>query len=249
MPNLTGKSVVVLGASGSVGAVLVRRLAAEGAHVLAVARNRSRLDALAGSVTGVDTLALDATSDDAPARVFQALPPDILIVCGGATPPTGPIHELDWAQFAANWETDVKMAFLFCRAALRNPLAPGSVVMLISAGAALSGSPISGGFAGAKRTQMFIANYSQKESDRLGLGIRFIALSPAMIMPDTDLGKLAVEAYSRYLGIAQADFVRSIKSPQTPQDVAEAILDLAVSPHGHQGSVFTVSKDGIARVS
>jgi NAD(P)-dependent dehydrogenase (short-subunit alcohol dehydrogenase family) len=248
MPNLTGKNVVVLGGSGSVGTVLVRRFAAEGAHVLAVARNRSRLDALPRDVAGVDVLELDATCNDAPAQVFQALAPDILVVCGGATPPTGPIHELSWTQFSANWESDVKMAFLFCRAALTKPLASGSVVILISAGAAIGGSPISGGFAGAKRTQMFIANYGQKESERLGLGIRFIALAPLMIMPNTDLGKVAVEQYSKYLGIPAADFARSIKSPQTPQDVAEAILDLALHPEGHQGSVFTVSKEGIARV-
>ena len=246
MPNLIGKNAVVLGASGSVGTVLVRRLAAEGAHVLAVARNRPRLEALARD--GVDVLEQDATREDAPARVFQASPPDILILCGGATPPTGPIHELNWTQFSANWESDVKMAFLFCRAALTKPLAPGSVVILISAGAALGGSPISGGFAGAKRTQMFIANYGQKESDRLGLGIRFMALAPLMIMPDTDLGKLAVAQYAKYLGLPAADFVRGLKSPQTPQDVAEAILDLAARPGGHQGSVFTVSKEGIARV-
>jgi NAD(P)-dependent dehydrogenase (short-subunit alcohol dehydrogenase family) len=249
MPNLTGRNVAVLGATGGVGTVLVRRLAAEGAHVLAVARNRSRLDALARDVAGVDVLELDATSEDAPAHVFRTLPLDILIVCGGAMPPTGPIHELSWTQFAANWETDVKMAFLSCRAALTKPLAPGSVVILISAGSALGGSPISGGFAGAKRTQMFIASYSQKESDRLGLGIRFMALAPSMIMPNTDLGKLAVEQYSKYLGIPEADFARSIKSPQTPQDVSAAILDLALRPHDHQGSVFTVSKDGIAKVS
>jgi NAD(P)-dependent dehydrogenase (short-subunit alcohol dehydrogenase family) len=248
MTNLAGKNVVVLGASGSVGTVLVRRLAAEGAHALAVARNRSRLEALFRIMAGVDVLDLDATWDDAPAQVFQALPPHVLVLCAGATPPTGPVHELNWAQFSANWESDVKMAFLFCRAALMKPLAPGSVVILVSAGAALGGSPISGGFAGAKRTLMFIANYGQKESDRLGLGVRFMALAPLMIMPNTDLGKLAVAQYSKYLGIPAADFVRSIESPQTPQDVAEAILDLAARPEAHQGSVFTVSKAGIARV-
>lgn len=248
MPDLTGKNVVILGASGSLGAVLVRRAAADHAHVLAVARSRSGLDRVAKGVAGVDVLQLDATHDGAADQVFRALPPDVLIVCGGATPPTGAIHELTWAQFSTNWDSDVKMAFSFCRAALTKPLARDSVVIVISAGAALGGSPISGGFAGAKRTQMFIANYSQKESDRLGLGIRFIALAPAMIMPDTDLGKVAVEAYSRYLGVPQADFLRSMKSPQTPHEVAEAVIELATSRDASQGSVFTVSKEGIGRV-
>jgi NAD(P)-dependent dehydrogenase (short-subunit alcohol dehydrogenase family) len=248
MSDLDGKNVVILGASGSVGTVLVRRLAADGAHILAVARNGSGLDALAKDVAGIDILSLDATQDDAPTQVFRTLSPDVLIVCGGATPPTAPIHELTWPQFSANWEGDVKMAFLFCRAALTKPLAAGSVVILISSGAALGGSPISGGYAGAKRTQMFIANYSQKESDRLGLGVRFVALAPAMIMPNTALGKLAVDNYAKYLGIPVADFVDSIKSPQTPHDVAEAVVALSRRQEGGQGSVFTVSSEGIAKV-
>jgi NAD(P)-dependent dehydrogenase (short-subunit alcohol dehydrogenase family) len=248
MSDLDGKNVVILGASGSVGTVLVRRLAADGAHILAVARNGSGLDALAKDVAGIYILSLDATQDDAPTQVFRTLSPDVLIVCGGATPPTAPIHELTWPQFSANWEGDVKMAFLFCRAALTKPLAAGSVVILISSGAALGGSPISGGYAGAKRTQMFIANYSQKESDRLGLGVRFVALAPAMIMPNTALGKLAVDNYAKYLGIPVADFVDSIKSPQTPHDVAEAVVALSRRQEGGQGSVFTVSSEGIAKV-
>jgi NAD(P)-dependent dehydrogenase (short-subunit alcohol dehydrogenase family) len=206
------------------------------------------LDVLAKDVAGIDILSLDATQDDAPTQVFRTLSPDVLIVCGGATPPTAPIHELTWPQFTANWEGDVKMAFLFCRAALTKPLATGSVVILISSGAALGGSPISGGYAGAKRTQMFIANYSQKESDRLGLGVRFVALAPAMIMPNTALGKLAVDNYAKYLGIPVADFVDSIKSPQTPHDVAEAVVALSRRQEGGQGSVFTVSSEGIAKV-
>ena len=87
-------------------------------------------------------------------------------------------------------------------------LAPGSVVILVSSGAALNGSPVSGGYAGAKRMQMLIANYCQKESDRLGLGIRFLALAPAMIMPGTEFGRHAVEGYARYLGMPIADFAK-----------------------------------------
>jgi short-subunit dehydrogenase len=70
----------------------------------------------------------------------------------------------------------------FSKAAPSEPLPGGASVILISSGAALAGSPNSGGYAGAKRTQLFIANYSQKESDRLGLGLRFSAVAPR-IMP------------------------------------------------------------------
>jgi NAD(P)-dependent dehydrogenase (short-subunit alcohol dehydrogenase family) len=246
MVTLAGKNVVVVGASRGVGRAIVRKMAAEGAQILAVGRNPESLDQLAKEVSGTKTLAIEAAGHAAPSRVFAALLPDVVILCAGARPPGRPIHELTWDQFSVNWDTDVRMSFSFCREALRAPLAPGSTVILISSGAALGGSPISGGYAGAKRTQMFIANYAQKESDRLNLGVRFLALAPARIMPETELGQFAVECYARYLGISPAEFIKGMSSRQTPEDVANATTELANNGSAYRGSVFTISGDGIA---
>jgi len=246
MVALAGRNVVVVGASRGVGRAIVRRMAAEGAQVLAVGRKPDSLDQLAREVPGTKTLAMDAVGQAAPSTVFAALRPDIVILCAGARPPGRPIHELTWEQFAVNWDTDVRMSFSFCREALRAPLARGSMVICISSGAALGGSPISGGYAGAKRTQMFIANYAQKESDRLNLGVRFLALAPARIMPETELGQFAVECYARYLGISPTEFMKGMSSRQTPEDVANATVELANNGSAYLGSVFTISGDGIA---
>ena len=211
---LQGKCVVVLGASRGVGREIVRRAAAEGAKVLAVARRARGLAEVAKTTQGVDTLALDAASEDAPRKVFRKTRPDLLVICGGATPPVRPIPELTWAEFGVNWEVDAKMAFVFCREALRTPLAPG----IISSGAGLGGSPISGGYAGAKRMQMFIAKYCQAESDRSELGIRFVALVPSRVMPETDLGQVAVNGYARYLGVPPEKFLENMGARQSPAD-------------------------------
>jgi hypothetical protein len=76
----------------------------------------------------------------------------------------------------------------------------GATVILISSGAAFAGSPLTGGYAGAKRTQVFMANYSQKESDRLKLGLHFMTLAPR-IVTDTELGSMrspAIAVISAY---------------------------------------------------
>lgn len=246
MISLAGKNAVVVGASRGVGCAIVHRLAAAGAQVLAVGRRHADLERLAIDIPGTKTLAIDATGEAAPARVFAALPPDVVIVCAGAKPPVRPLHELTWEEFAINWDADVRMSFSFSREALRAPLARGSTVILISSGAALGGSPIFGGYAGAKRTQMFIANYAQKESDRLQLGLRFFALAPARIMPETELGELAVAGYARYLGISPAEFVKGMTSRQTPRDVANATAELVGNFPDYRGTVFTISAEGIA---
>ncbi len=214
--------------------------------MLAVARTEAPLLHLAKEVDGVEILSLDASDEGAPAKVFDVVQPDILVLCGGAFPPDAPLHELSWQEFAINWEVDVKMAFHFCKAALTRPLPAGALVVLISSGAALAGSPISGGYAGAKRTQIFMASYAQKESDRLGLGLRFVALAPR-IMPDTELGKHAVAGYSRYLGITEADFIKGMDAPPTPSDVATAVIGLTTKLDRSKGNVFIVSGKGLER--
>jgi len=247
MSQLIGKNVVVIGGSRGVGRRIVEAAIRSGARVLAVARQEGPLRALAQEVPGAEVLPLDATDDSAPSKVFDVLLPDVLVLCGGAFPPAAPLHELRWQEFAVNWEADVKIAFHFCQAALMRPLPAGTSVIVISSGAAVAGSPISGGYAGAKHTQIFMANYSQKESDRLGLGLRFIALAPR-IMPDTELGKHAVAGYSRYLGISAADFVQSMISPPTSSDVATAVVELATNPDPANGNVFIVSGKGLEAV-
>jgi NAD(P)-dependent dehydrogenase (short-subunit alcohol dehydrogenase family) len=249
MAGLSGKNVVVLGASRGVGRVIAGAVHAEGAQVLAAARNARALAALSEALPGLKTLAIDATDDNAPAQVFATLQPDVLVMCAGAKRTGAPLHELTWEEFAETWDTDVKASFLFCKAALRRPLPPGTAVILISSGAALGGSPISGGYAGAKRMQMFMANYAQKESDRLKLSLRFLALAPMRPMPDTEGGQAAAAGYAKYLGISAEEFIRRIESPQTAQDVAKAVVELAAQPNARQGNVFVVSGKGIEPVS
>jgi NAD(P)-dependent dehydrogenase (short-subunit alcohol dehydrogenase family) len=248
MGTLSGKNAVVIGGSRGVGRAIVAALHAEGARVLAVARSPSPLAELAAALPGVEKLALDATADDAPARVFDAINPDLVVHSGGAMPPNQLVHEQDWDTFSRNWNTDVRVSFLFSKAALTRPLKPGSTVMLISSGAALGGSPISGGYAGSKRTQMFLANYAQKESDRAKLGLRFIALAPLRIMPSTELGAAAVAGYARYLGKSEAEFVAGMGSPLTAENVAAAVLELAGDRSARQGNVFGVSDKGVEAI-
>jgi NAD(P)-dependent dehydrogenase (short-subunit alcohol dehydrogenase family) len=246
MAGIKDRNVVVLGASQGVGREIALRAHGEGGRVLAVARGKDELGRLAGEAPGIDTFALDAASEDAPSRVFARMTPDVLVVCGGAKPSLGSIQDLTWNQFTANWESDVKMSFHFCAQALRAPLAPGSVAILISSGAALGGSPISGGYAGAKRMQMFLAGYAQKESDRLGLGIRFVSLAPMRIMPETALGGAAVEGYARYLGIPSSDFVAGMTDRQNPGDVAEAVMTLVANPPNPKETSYGVSSKGLS---
>ena len=245
MGSLQGQNVVVIGGSRGVGRSIVQAALGEGATVLAVARGAAALKELSWETSGVKTLAVDATDETAPDAVFAALAPDVLVICAGALAPSAPVQDQSWEDFSVNWEMDVKASFLFCKAALSNPLKPGSRVVLISSGAALTGGPpFSGGYAGAKRMQMFLAGHCQKESDRLGLDLRFMALAPARIMPGTGIGDAGLDGFAAYLGIQPADVLASMTDLQTPADVGRAVVALATGKS--EGSSFTVSGSGLA---
>ncbi len=244
-PRLRGKNVVIIGASRGLGKTIVAAAHAEGAQVLAVARQEQSLRQLAAEIPGVQVLALDAASEGAPAQVFETLLPDLLVVCAGAMPHMAPLVEQNWEEFSRNWNSDVKISLLFSQAALTTPLPAGTTVLLISSGAALGGSPLSGGYAGAKRTQMFLADYAQKEADRLHLGLRFLALVPGRIMPETELGKAAVSAYASSLGLSPADFIKNMGAKVTAEDVASAVVECASDPQERAGKAFLVSEAGV----
>src|SRR5204863_9919712 len=104
--------------------------------------------------------------------------PEILILVAGATPLIRPLQHQTWETFSINWHTDVRITFNWLREALLKPLQPGSRVIVISSGAALAGSPLSGGYAGAKATQRFITDNAHDEAIRAGLEISFTAVLP-----------------------------------------------------------------------
>jgi len=243
--HLTNKNVVVIGGSKGVGRAIVAATYAQGAQVLAVARQEEPLKKLADTFPGVRVLALDGSSERAPETAFATLLPDVLVVCAGVIPHAAPLVEQSWEQFSRNWNSDVKMSLLFSQAALTTPLPRGTTIILISSGAAIGGSPLSGGYSGSKRTQMFIANYAQQEAERLHLDLRFLALAPGGLMPETDLGKAAVEAYASSVGLSATDFIKRRGPSQTPDDVANAVVEFASHPRSREGNVFLISGKGI----
>ena len=57
----------------------------------------------------------------------------------------------------------------------------------------LNGSPLSGGYAGAKRMLWFMAKYANGVSEQKGLGIRFQAIVPLQIIGGTGVGDAGVQ--------------------------------------------------------
>jgi NAD(P)-dependent dehydrogenase (short-subunit alcohol dehydrogenase family) len=155
-----------------------------------------------------------------------------------------PLQHHTWETFSRNWDVDARHAFHWIREALLLPLRPGSTVITMSSGAAVAGSPLSGGYAGAKATIRFITGYAADESARAGLGIRFISVLPRLT-PATELGSTAVTAYARREGLEVDEFVTRLGPGLTPEDVGKATVDLVTSAEYVPGA-YLLTTAGLA---
>ena len=240
--DLTGKVVVVTGGSRGLGRGLVEALVEHGARVTVVARD---VDALAAARErlGVAVIAADVTDEAAAHRILGEVDPDILVLNAGAKPPMGRLDQLSWEDFSATWETDVKGGLYWLQAALKTPLKSGSRVLVASSGAAQNGSPLSGGYAGAKRMLWLMTNYANGVSVQNNLGIRFQAIVPLQIIGDTGVGDAGANAYAGAMGIGRDAFLARFGAPMPPREFGEKIVCLLEDPKYAEGVVFGLKGD------
>lgn len=225
--DLSGTTAVVTGASKGFGRGVARALAQAGAQVIGVARDRAHLENAHAELGEAFTpLVADAADPIVAGQLIDAYQPRILVLNAGARPLTRPVHHHTWETFSRNWHVDVQQVFHWTREALLRPLPAGSTVIAFSSGAAVAGSPLSGGYAGAKATIRFIASYAAAESERADLGIKFAAVLP-QLTPATELGAAAAAAYAERQGIDFATALERFGPALTAEQVGKAVLDLA----------------------
>jgi len=229
--TLAGSTAIVTGASRGFGRGIAEAFTAAGADVIGVARSAA-------------TVTADASDPTTAHRLIEEYQPRTVVLCAGAAPVMSPLHEQTWESFSQNWNVDVAQAFHWIREALLRPLAPGSTVIAISSGAAINGSPLSGGYAGAKATVRLITAYAALESQRAGLGIDFISVLPTLT-PATELGAKAVAAYAERQGVDVEVFMQSLPPALTAEQVGKSVLELATAgPWEHRA--YTLSSAGLS---
>ncbi len=231
--DLAGSTAIVTGASRGFGRGIAAALAAAGAHVVGVARG--------GAHGGTP---MPPMPPPTAGRLIDEYQPRTVVLCAGAAPQMSPLQEQTWESFSQNWNVDVAQAFHWIRHALQRPLAPGSTVIAVSSGAAINGSPLSGGYAGAKATVRLITGYAALESERAGLGIDFVSVLPALT-PATELGAKAVAAYAERQGVDVDTFVQSLRPALTAEQVGKSVLEIATGQR-RDHRAYTLSSAGLS---
>jgi NAD(P)-dependent dehydrogenase (short-subunit alcohol dehydrogenase family) len=247
MSSLSDKTAVVVGASRGLGRSVAIALAAAGARVVAVSRTGASFPDPVDRRGAVEPQAADGADGTVPASLLDRHDPDAVILVAGAPPHMRPLHQQTWETFSVNWNTDVRIAFQWAREALLKPLKPGSRVVVFSSGVALSptGSPLSGGFAGAKVTQRLIAGYAQEEARRAGSDLTFTVLL-LQFAPETGVGQRAIRAYAAQAGQPVAEYLEQRPFTLLSADVAgNAIVDLLGMDANLVAPAYVLSGDGL----
>jgi NAD(P)-dependent dehydrogenase (short-subunit alcohol dehydrogenase family) len=228
MSELSGKTTIVVGASRGLGHAIATASAEAGASVVAVSRSAATFPPTTNGSGTIRQELADGGDVTVAGSILGRHEPEAIILVAGASPHMRPLQEQTWETFSVNWQTDVRISFHWLREALLKPLRPGSRVIVFSSGAALNknGSPLSGGYAGAKATQRFITAYAQDEAKRTGLDIAFTSVLP-QFAPVTGIGRPAVEAYAARAGQSVEDFLDGQPFPLlTPEIAGAAMVEL-----------------------
>ncbi len=184
MTAMTGKTVLITGASRGIGEAAARLFAAEGANVVLLARSRDRIEAIAAEIGGLAITADVADWSDVKDAVDAAVARfgglDVFIGNAGVIDPIARIEEADPAEWGTAIDVNLKGVFHGMRAAI--PVMKrqgGGTIITISSGAAYN--PLEGWshYCASKAGALMMTRAAHKEvGDQ---GIRVLGLSPGTV--------------------------------------------------------------------
>jgi NADP-dependent 3-hydroxy acid dehydrogenase YdfG len=216
---------VVTGASSGIGAATARRLAAEGFSVVAAARRRDRLDALAASTPGIEPVTLDVTSASSVADLATTFSDvDVLVNNAGGAIGVEPVERADPADWQAMFDTNV-LGALRVTQALLPALERGAGGHIVMTGSIAGHLVYEGGagYTAAKHAETAVAETLRLELN--GRPVRVTEIAPGMVR--TEEFSLVRMRGDR----AKADAVYAgVEEPLTAEDIADCIAFAVTRP-------------------
>ena len=230
--DLTGKTVLVTGASSGIGAACAEVFAEAGCRLVLAARRLDRLDTMAVQLydsfgTEVLTTVLDVRDREAVDAFVEGLDPawsaiDILVNNAGLARGLSTVYEGDINDWEEMIDTNVKGLLWVTRAVLRGMVARGSG-HVINIGSIAGHETYPGGNVYCASKHAVTALGRALNIDVLGTGVRVSSVDPGLV--DTEF------AVVRFHGDQErADAVYDGLEPLHGRDVADAVLFCATRP-------------------
>ena len=191
MTDMTGKSVIVTGASRGIGAATARAFARAGANVVLSARSAGAIETIASEISAAGGTAIAQRCDvsvwndvaklvERCRQVFGSV--DVLVNNAGVIEPIGPLATSDPNAWGHATDINFKGTYFGLRAALPIMQAQGKgVVVNISSGAATS--PLEGWsqYCASKAAAAMLTRCADREAQG---DVRVVGLSPGTVATD-----------------------------------------------------------------
>jgi NADP-dependent 3-hydroxy acid dehydrogenase YdfG len=221
-PEADKRVAVVTGASSGIGAATARTLAAQGFHVVAVARRAERIAALADEIGGT-AAAADVTDDTAVDELARGLSRvDVLINNAGGAKGLEPVADADLEQWRWMWETNVLGTLRMTRALLPKLIDSGDgLIVTVTSVAAFEVYDGGSGYTSAKHAQS--ALHRTLRGELLGKPVRLTEIAPGAVETEFSLVRFAGDQQ-------RADAVYAGMTPLVAEDIAEVIGFVASRP-------------------
>jgi NADP-dependent 3-hydroxy acid dehydrogenase YdfG len=213
---------VVTGASSGIGEAAAKKLAAQGFHVVAVARRADRINALADEIGGTAIVA-DVTDDGAVDALAAELGRvDVLVNNAGGARGLELVADANFEHWRWMWETNVLGTLRVTRALLPQLIESGDgLIVTVTSIAALEVHDGGAGYTAAKHAQG--ALHRTLRGELLGKPVRLTEIAPGAVETEFSL--------VRFDGDQQrADTVYTGITPLGAADVAEVIAFVASRP-------------------
>lgn len=186
MADLTGKCVLITGASRGIGEAAAREFAAQGANVVLAARGKGEISRIAGEIGGTArSIACDVSRfADLQAAVDLCLSEfgrlDVLIGNAGVIEPISLLSESDPEGWGGAVDINLKGVYHGMRAAMpAMQAAGGGTILTISSGAAHHALEGWSHYCASKAGAAMLTKCAHKEG--AGWGLRAMGLSPGTV--------------------------------------------------------------------
>jgi 3-oxoacyl-[acyl-carrier protein] reductase len=244
--GLTGKGVLVTGASGGIGSACARAFAAEGARVVVhYHRGAERAAALVEEIDAAGSVPADLTSEEDTDSLFAAAREtlgavDVCAAVAGVWPAEDePVWELDLERWERTLRQNLTATFLTARGFLREVTRTGhGSLVLVGSTAGAFGEAGHSDYAAAKAAiQVGLLRSLKNEIVRIAPAARVNAVAPGWTESPMTRGKVDAESVRR---ISRTMALRKVAQPA---DVAAQVVVLASDVlSGHvSGQLVTVA--------